>query len=192
MHSKTSLPLKAQLAGKSRFSGLHRAAAIDKDGPLVHQLCLRVLTQHDSVKERLPFVESFYSTLPRLCSMPDSMHDLACDGHPFAWPWASLPRSVQYSAYDNIREHVESMAGYLDAESVAARVEGWDILLDPPLDEANIALSLPTQSLAGSARNIADRHRPTIESLAAAHEWSVESVGFSNEQLIVISKSPAG
>ncbi|MEL7370678.1 MAG: hypothetical protein AAFN74_17295 [Myxococcota bacterium] len=209
------------MPSKALLAQVH--TAIDqKDTERVQQLCRQILTEHHSMKERLPFIEDFYSTLWQLCGRPESIHDLACAMHPFAWPWMGLSNGVQYFAYDNVRGHVDTVAAYLEAEAVAATVEWRDILVDPPSNETDVALffkmyhcledrrsgagralleaipakkvaiALPTQTLAGRARNIADRHRPAIEALATEREWPVAIADFPNEQLIVVSKTPAG
>jgi 16S rRNA (guanine(1405)-N(7))-methyltransferase len=205
------LPAEAQLARLEAAVGAGDDAAAEAT-------CLDLLDGHDSTRERLDVLAAFYRELWRIAGRPDSVQDLACAVHPFAWRWMGLPAQTRYLAYDNVRGFARAAERYLRAEGVAVAASWQDILVAPPSERADlafffkmyhclearrrgagaellqavparrVAVTLPTRNLGGRSRDIAGQHTPAIRETALAHRWSVTEAAFPNELLLVVDK----
>lgn len=182
----------------------------------LQSFCLEVLKQHASTAERIPFMEDFYSQLFTEVGMPSSILDLACGLHPFFFPWMGLPLTTRYYAYDIIQPRIEFINHFFTKIKIEPLAENRDILINPPKFKADLgiffkeahrfekrcrgcnrdfwqnlevevlAVSLPTQDLAGT-HNLVDYHHKLIkENLETGKPF--KEIVFSNEIIYLIEK----
>jgi len=186
------------------------------DSPTVKALCKRVLAEHASTKERLPYLKDFYSRLFEETGKPETLLDLACGLHPLAFPWMGLPSTLQYHAYDIIQPRIDFINRFFHTLGLQPLAENRDILVNPPkikadlalifkeahrmekrqpgcnqglwasLDVETLAVSLPTQNLSGT-HSLEDQHRALVyANLPEKH--SVNELLFEDEIVFLIRK----
>lgn len=163
------------------------------DSSEVKAFCKSVLSKHASTRERIPIIEEFYERLFEHTGKPNTLLDLACGMHPFAFPWMGLPPSVQYHAYDIIQPRIDFINNFFNQVGLQPLAENRDVLVNPPEIEADMALifkeahrmekrqpgcnkalweslsvkilavSLPVQNLAGT-HSLLEKHRELVYS----------------------------
>lgn len=189
------------------------------DSPEVRDLALTVLKEHASTAERLAYLEEFYARLFAATGTPASVLDLACALHPLAFPWMGLPPTTQYHAYDIVQPRLDFINRFFTTLGLAPLAENRDILVHPPEIRADLglffkeahrfekrqpgcnrafwaslkvdclAISLPTQNLAGT-HSLLDQHRSLVyENLPASSD--VEELLFENEVIFVVHRMGA-
>lgn len=110
------------------------------DSPILKAFCLKVLSQHASAAERIPFMTDFYAQLCQVTCKPGVILDLACGLHPLAFPWMGLPTTVRYYAYDIIQPRVDFINIFFTKIGLAPLAENRDILVDPPEHPADLGI----------------------------------------------------
>lgn len=189
------------------------------DSPEIRSFCERVLSEHASTAERLPYMEDFYNQIFQQTGIPHTILDLACGLHPLAFPWMGLPLSVQYHAYDIIQPRVDFINDFLETIGLAPLAENQDILVNPPkikadlglifkeahrmekrqpgcnrglwtkLDVETLAVSLPTQNLSGT-HSLVEQHRTLVlDNLPEDHR--LEEIAIENEIVFLIRRVQA-
>ena len=196
---------------------LHQMTPIHPDSPQVKAFCKSILSAHASTQERIPIMDQFYDRLFEHTGKPEILLDLACGLHPFAFPWMGLPSSVQYHAYDIIQPRIDFINAFFSQIGLQPLAENRDILVHPPAIEAGLALifkeahrmekrqpgcnkalweslkvktlavSLPTQNLAGT-HSLIEQHRDLVYRNLPQNRC-VEELEFEDEIVFLISKS---
>ncbi len=110
----------------------------------LRQACAQVMRYHASTRERLPVLDSFYTTLLEGLPPVRSVLDVGCGLNPLALPWMPLAPEAEYVAYDIY----EDMAAFLNAFFALAPVQGKAEALDitglAPTKRFDLALILKT------------------------------------------------
>ncbi len=175
----------------------------------------RMLESHASTRERLPFIENFYTRLFAITGQPSSLLDLACGMHPFGLPWMGLPARTRYHAYDVHAPRVALINRYLCANKFEPLAEVRDVILHPPQFEADVALffkeahrfeqrqhgcnrifwralqvkwllvSLPAASLNGR-HDLSEGHRRLVYSNLDGLDWPVTELQIGNELIFCL------
>ncbi len=91
-----------QLVGAYVDAGLPAPGLLDAlsaagDEVARRQICLRILSQHASTRERLPHIEAFYAAVFAGLRAPHRVMDLACGLNPVARPFMPLPTGLRKS-----------------------------------------------------------------------------------------------
>lgn len=110
----------------------------------IRAICRQIMHNHASTRERLPLLDTFYTTL--LADLPPihSILDIACGLNPLAIPWMPLAAAASYYAYD-IRQHlVDFLQLSITLLGLAGHAESRDIIQDCPEHEVDVALVLKT------------------------------------------------
>jgi len=195
-------------------------AARGDDGK-TEEACLRLLRCHDSSRERLPIMESFYRGIFARTGTPGALLDLAAACNPFAFRWMGLPRSVLYRAFDINADMVRLVSRYFELEGIAGAAELRDVLCDPPEGSADVALllkmyhclehrqrgagwevvsrtnarfvavSFPSRNLRGRRADIAGNYRDEILERSRSAGWGTEELAFDGELVILVRKGGA-
>lgn len=193
------------------------AAFAAGDDEVVRQAALVLLAQHDSTKERLAYMEDFYSAIRAACPNAEVILDLACGLNPFAIPFMGLPGSVRYHAYDLHQPRVTLINRFLKGLGMEALAEARDILLAPPQIEADAAflfkeahrlekrrkgaskelagklkarvifISLPNRSLDGR-RNLSGRMDALVRQILAGRAAKIQQAEFPGETLYWVER----
>ena len=79
---------------------LQQAAQNDDPDTALRQICVRLMAQHASTRERLPILEHFYARTLAEIAPVHSILDIACGLNPLAIPWMPLAAGAAYYAID--------------------------------------------------------------------------------------------
>jgi 16S rRNA (guanine(1405)-N(7))-methyltransferase len=186
------------------------------DSSEVKDFCKSILAGHASTEERLPYIEKFYTRLFEKTGKPEVLMDLACGLHPLAFPWMSLPLSVQYHAFDIIQPRIDFLNRFFHKLGLEPLAKNRDILVNPPkikadlalifkeahrmekrqpgcnkdlwasLDVETLAVSLPTQNLSGT-HSLLEQHRVLVYA-NLPEKRSVSELIFEDEIVFLIRK----
>lgn len=190
------------------------------DSQEIREFCLKTLSKHASTAERIPFMTPFYQQIFEITGLPETVLDLACGLHPLAFPWMGLPSSTQYHAFDIIQPRIDFINGFFNKLGLAPLAKNRDILMHPPQIHADLcfffkeahrfekrspgcnqafwaslnaqwlAISLPTQNLAGT-HSLLEQHRALVlENLPQGNHIGHE-LSFENEIVFLVEK-PGG
>lgn len=114
-------------------------AALDTAPDDVAQATLlqSIMRSHHSMRERLPFLDEFYSTLFAGLGPIQRVLDLGCGLNPLALPWMHLPADTAYHACDVDRAQIDFLAWWLAHSGRAGRAFVWNLLDGaPPVDDS--------------------------------------------------------
>ncbi len=186
----------------------------------IRSFCLKVLSEHASTVERISFMSEFYERIFTYTGTPDTLLDLACGLHPLAFPWMGLPVTVHYHAYDIVQPRIDFINVFFNKIGLAPLAKNQDILAHPPeiqtdvsiffkeahrfekrdpgcnqafwanLNTAWLAVSLPTQNLAGT-HSLLDQHRELVKNNLPTGHQGMQELLFENEIVFLIEK-PGG
>lgn len=109
------------------------------DAQKIRQTCLAILSEHDSTRERMPYLGDFYRQIQAVCPNLKIILDLACGLNPFAFPWMGLPPDTRYHAYDIHQPRVALINRTFEGIGLAQLAERRDILIHPPEIQADAA-----------------------------------------------------
>jgi 16S rRNA (guanine(1405)-N(7))-methyltransferase len=187
------------------------------DESQVRETLHHILEQHASTRERLPHLDEFYERIFALTGVPETILDLACGLNPLSFPWMGLPGGAAYHAYDIHLPRVKFINHYFRLQGLDELAEQRDILVAPPLQEADAAflfkeahrleqrqrgcnirlwdalnvrfllVSLPAVSLTGR-RNLAEKHRRLVHNTLAGKTWPVTEIQVHDEIVFCIEK----
>ena len=131
--------------------------------PALRSACADAMGGHASTRERLPYLDTFYSSIWAITGIPQRVMDLGCGLNPLALPWMGLGDAT-YLASDVDRRPLETVRQFLELAGQPHRVEVRDLVSAPPTDAADVALLLkliPTldRQDAGAATRLLDELR---------------------------------
>jgi len=182
----------------------------------IRAFCKQILAEHASTRERIPYLETFYTRLFEKTGQPETIFDLACGLHPLSFPWMGLPGSIKYHAYDIIQPRIDFLNHFFQKIGLAGLAENRDILVNPPQIHADLglffkeahrfekrqpgcnrqfwaslnvdilAVSLPTQNLSGTHSLLDQQRRLIQENLPV--DVQIEELLFEDEIIFLIDK----
>ncbi len=144
--------------------------------------CREKMKQHASTSERLPILDSFYTTIFKGFPPFHSVIDLACGLNPLALPWMPLADDASYYAYDIYTD----MAGFLSAWLKHCELGGeaglCDLIAEIPRPQVEVALLLKTiPCLEQVDKNILPRLMEMIPAPLIVVSFPVASLGGRNK-----------
>ena len=106
--------------------------------------CAQVMKGHASTRERLPFLDTFYT--PLLADLPPlhTVLDIGCGLHPLALPWMGLPDRTTYVALDIYKDMAAFLNDFFSLLAIHGRAEASNVLHTLPTLRADLALLLKT------------------------------------------------
>jgi 16S rRNA (guanine(1405)-N(7))-methyltransferase len=161
----------------SRAWSVLDAAFASNNTDAVRQAAREILAQHDSTRERLPYLAEFYAAIRNACPSIYTVLDLACGLNPFALPWMGLPDDAAYHAYDIHQPRVELVNHFLGGLGLAPLAEARDVLVNPPQVKADAAF------LFKEAHRIEKRRKGASRSLAQSLHARVTFISLPNRSL---------
>jgi 16S rRNA (guanine(1405)-N(7))-methyltransferase len=199
------------------FAILREAIAEDGgQGENFRAACRRIMEQHTSTRERLPILETFYTTTLADIPRPSVVLDVACGLNPLAWPWMPFDRDVVYRAYDIYGDLVDFLQAFMDLAGIKGRAEVRDVAYDPPTETADLALvlktlpcleqidkaaparlldslraryllvSFPARSLGGRRKGMVENYESRFRQLLDGRGWDVQRFEFSTELAFLV------
>ena len=144
----------------------------------IKEACRRVLMLHTSTKERISVLEKFYKFIFSVTGQPKSVIDVACGLNPLTLPWMDLGKTAQYFAYDIDENTIDFINKYLKLTGLKSMAIAQDVIVQPPMMEADVALLLKT--IPCLERQGKDCSIRLMEALKAKHivvSFPVKSIG---------------
>jgi 16S rRNA (guanine(1405)-N(7))-methyltransferase len=199
---------------------LLEAAFASGDPGAVRGACADILRAHDSTRERLPLLDTFYPRIFAVTGLPQVVLDVACGLNPLALPWMGLPPGVRFLAYDIHQQRVDFLNRYFALQGVEGTATMQDILVHYPRESGDVALLLkeihrmekrrrgivlplldalhvrwivlssPTHSRTGR-HDVTAVYRQQVHAILANRPWPVTEIEFANELVYCVRKSPA-
>lgn len=118
--------------GRTDFATWRTTLAAASDTPSQRTALLAMMRAHHSTRERLPFLDAFYSTLFAGLGPIRRVLDLGCGLNPLALPWMNLPVDAAYHACDVDRAQMDFLAWWLAHSGRAGRAFVWNLLDGAP------------------------------------------------------------
>lgn len=201
-----------------RLSAAYQAGRDDE----IKAVCQQVLDLHSSTRERVPILDQFYRSIFEITGKPGSVLDLGCGLNPLAWPWMGLAAGTRYLALDIDLARVHFLNGWMALAGLEPLARGQDVLSQPPVDAADLALLLklsPTlerqeagatlrlmewiraqqvvvsfavTSLGGREKGMAEQYQAQFLEWVAGRPWSVDTLHFETELTFVVRKATEG
>ena len=147
---------------------LTAASQGERSGGELRAACRDLLARHASTRERLPFLDRFYTVIwDAIGVAPASLLDLGCGLAPLALPWMQLPASATYHAIDADSRAIRLVDAFLSLVRQPHVAEVGDLASEVDLPAVDVALLLKLvpildrQDPAASVRllrNLAVRH----------------------------------
>lgn len=181
------------------------------DQPALQAACASTMAHHVSTRERLPFIESFYTTLFTGLPPINTILDLACGLNPLAIPWMGLAGDVRYIAYDIYRDQADFLNRAFPLLGVRGRAHVVDLLQQSVLPTTDVALllktipcleqadkdigqrlfnqidapvliiSFPLRSLGGHEKGMCEHYERHFYELVAGRDWTIDRYVFQSE-----------
>ncbi len=180
--------------------------------------CLDAMQFHASTRERLPYLEDFYTPLRQQLGEVSSILDLACGLNPLALPWMPLAAGGEYTACDIYSDMVEFLNGFFQYAGIRGKASVCDLTDEVPaqsvelvlllktlpcleqLDKSigerllnglqadHILMSYPARSLSGRRKGMPQTYSDHFERLSAGKAWRVSRWQIKTEILFLISR----
>jgi 16S rRNA (guanine(1405)-N(7))-methyltransferase len=189
------------------------------DADVIKATCAEIMAIHDSTRERLPWLDSFYARIFAVTGVPHTVLDIACGLNPLAIPWMGLGDDARFYAYDIHQQRVDFLNVYFTLQGMAGGAFNRDILVQHPTESGDVALLLkeihrmekrrkgivlplldalhvrwivlssPTKSRTGR-RTMRDTYRQQVHGMLADRAWAITELEFENELVYCAEKSP--
>jgi 16S rRNA (guanine(1405)-N(7))-methyltransferase len=184
-----------------------------------HRAALRqVMSNHASTRERLPFLDSFYTTI--LGDLPPihTILDLACGLNPLAAAWMPLADDAHYFACDIYQDQVDFLNRVFQLHGLQGSAFTCNLLESVPKHAADVALllktipcleqldkqigprllaqinapilivSFPARSLGGHGKGMVQNYADHFAELVAGQPWQITRFDFPTEMVFRITK----
>jgi 16S rRNA (guanine(1405)-N(7))-methyltransferase len=173
---------------------------------------------HTSTKERIVIMEEFYKFIFNVTGKPKSVIDVACGLNPLTLPWMNLEKTAQYFAYDIDENTIDFINKYLKLTGLKSMALVQDVIVQPPMVEADVALllktipcleqqekgcsirliealrakqmvvSFPVKSIGGRSKGMPANYERILYDLIRGKGWQVTKLLFETELVFVIYK----
>lgn len=180
--------------------------------------CRQVMAHHASTRERLPFLEPFYSTI--LAELPPihSVLDIACGLNPLAAAWMPLRADARYYACDIYQDQIDFLNGAFQHGGLNGQAFMGNLLMGVPSQSVDVALllktipcleqldknigarlldqinapvmvvSFPARSLGGHSKGMVQNYADHFDELIAGRPWQVTRFDFPTELVFRVIK----
>ncbi|NPV85443.1 MAG: 16S rRNA methyltransferase [Anaerolineae bacterium] len=186
--------------------------------PALQDFCRQMMACHASTRERLPFVETFFTTTLQAISPLRSVLDLGCGLNPLAIPWMPLADGARYDACDIYEDLTGFMKQFLSHIRQPGEVECCDLVQTCPSRPAHVALllkmlpcleqqdkgiaarllqsipaehiliSFPVRSLSGISKGMEKHYQTHLMAILEGQNWKVSRHLFASELAFLISR----
>ncbi|HLV79580.1 MAG TPA: hypothetical protein VKT32_04835 [Chthonomonadaceae bacterium] len=198
------------------LEGLSTAAS---DPEAFRQTCREIMAAHASTRERLPLLETFYTTTLAGLGPIASVLDVACGFNPLSIPWMPLAHGAAYTAIDIYSDLATFLNSYFPLAGVSGQALVGDIGAAPPTTPVTLAMALkalplleqmdrqaglnllralqadyllvsfPTASLGGNNRGMIAHYEARFRDLVRSEPWQIERFAFATELCFLVNKS---
>ena len=180
--------------------------------------CRPYLQQHISTRERLPFLDEFFSAIFAVLPPVHRVLDLACGLTPLCRPWMPLAADVPYTGWDIFSDVIEIVNTFFRRYGYAGQAEVHDLTGDIPLEKADVVfllktlpcleqlqkgfgeqllktlqantlvISFPAKSLGGRNKGMVSHYDAYLQGILDETLWQVDTLPFPNETVYVLQK----
>ena len=181
-------------------------------------LCLQMMRAHASTKERLPFLEHFFTTTLKSIAPIQSVLDLACGLNSLAIPFMPLSSDVIYEACDVVKPMISFLQDWFTLRKINGTAYVLDLLEEIPhhkshvtfilktlpiLDQVepsfssqlldnitseHILISYPSRSLGGRSKGMEQTYTEHFNQLVSSRNFQIQRFDFSNEIAFLLSR----
>ncbi len=145
-------------------------------------VCLTIMRQHTSTRERLEILGDLYASVFRITGTPNRVIDLGCGLHPFALPWMNLPTDAEYCAWEIDERIVDLVSRFFSLLGFAGSAHCKDILVikqEKPADVVFMLKMLPC--LEQQDKGCTTRLLAAIDASFVVASFPVRSIGGSDK-----------
>jgi len=195
-----------------------RSAHQARDASRLRAICLQLMQDHASTRERIGLLEHFYRRIFAVTGTPRTILDVACGVHPLSIPWMELPTDTVYHAYEISAGMVASLNGFLAAIGMTGSARLQDVICTPPAETGDLAflmkmvpclerrrkgialklienlkvhhvvVSFPVHSLAGRSKHMPQFYTHSFTDMVHGYPWQVTHVPMEGELVFVVDK----
>ncbi len=148
-------------------SATRRAWPVD-DADALRAACAEAMRRHASTRERLPYLDAFYTGIWGVAGIPIRLLDLGCGLGPLALPWMNIG-NARYHASDVDAGTLDTVRGFLSAVGQPHDVEVRDLVAGPPTTEADADVALMLKLVTTLDRQDADAASRLMRTVRARH-----------------------
>lgn len=182
------------------------------------EACRTIMTGHTSTRERLPILDTFFSTTLAGLPTPSTVLDVACGLNPLARPWMPFPTTTAVIAGDIYADQIAFLNDAMALAGYAGHAEVRDVIHDPPPQPADLALvlktlpcleaidktaparlldaidaptllvSFPAQTLGGRRKGMVAHYEARFRDLLLTRGWTAERFEFTTELAFLVRK----
>ena len=199
-------------------AALARLQAVAGEPVAFQAACRDVMRLHASTNERLPILDSFYTTT--LAGLPpiDRVLDVACGLNPLAWPWMPFGPETTYLAVDVYADMMAFLADFMVLAGMRGAVRTADVSQVAVFGEVDLVLllkilpvlaqvdktavprlldrlqarylliSFPAKSLGGRQKGMVANYEAQFDQWAAGRNWQVKRFVFASELAFLVEK----
>jgi len=190
----------------------------DLSSPEIQAFCRRKMENHASTRERLPYIENFFTEVLAGVPAVHSVIDLACGLTPLSIPWMPLAPDEEYTALDMYGRLAKSLQDFFDHTGFHGKAEAADIVsvpLENPYDVAFIlktlpcleqqgkglaaamvdrvnakmlVISYPLRTLGGSRKGLGATYEADFNRLSEGRDWQIARFEFPNELVFRVTR----
>ena len=134
----------AYLPASPKYAAWEDELLAARDEDELKAACRQMMSNHASTRERLPFLEEFYSQIFALLPPVSAVVDVACGLNPLALPWMPLDEDASYHACDMYADMVGFLEGFFALDLVRAQGTAavCDVVASPPEGSYDLAFVL--------------------------------------------------
>ncbi len=195
-----------------------RSAHQAGDASRLRAICLQLMQDHASTRERIGLLDRFYRNVFAVTGTPRTVLDVACGVHPLGIPWMELPTDTVYHAYEISARMVASLNGFLAAIGVTGSARLQDVICAPPQETGDLAflmkmvpclerrqkgiavklianlkvdyvvVSFPVHSLAGRSKHMPEFYTDSLTDMVDGYPWQLVRVPIEEELVFVVEK----
>ncbi len=201
-----------------RWAGALQNLPPDASAQALTDICRQAMRQHASTRERLPYLDDFYTKILGKVGPIHSVMDLACGLNPLAIPWMSLMEGTLYYACDIYRDLIDFLNAFFAQIGVAGKAFTLDLTQSAPTQPVDLALllktipcleqldksvtprllesvqarymlvSFPAKSLGGRSKGMVENYEAHFHELIRGYDWHVQRFEFPTELAFLVSK----
>lgn len=180
--------------------------------------CRQILTHHASTRERLPYLDTYYTTILAEIAPVRSVLDVACGLNPLAIPFMPLAPDATYAACDLFTDMADFLNGFFPLIGIQGQAFACDVLTSLPphnvqvafvlkllplleqwdkqagvnllrsINAEHILVSFPTRTLGGRGKGMGATYEARFTELAQTEGWPYRRFEFPNELCFLVSK----
>lgn len=184
----------------------------------VKNICLKLMQEHASTKERTSILDSFYEEIFSVTGIPSRILDIASGIHPLSIPWMGLSDDTVYRAYEIDNGLVNCLNRFFEIIGYKPLARLQDVICTPPTETGDLAfvmkmipclerrekgcsirllrdlkvryivVSFPIKSLSGRSKHMPSFYTEFFNDMVDGCGWQTTKLPISEELVFIIDK----